>query len=77
MFDDLKVDHPNDFRTDRPRGSICSSATVLHTCFGQYINRVQIPAILKPLLRKKRLQRAGPLQYTGPFPSNLPVTFGD
>jgi len=51
----------------------------LHTCFGQYINRVQIPGILKPLLKKKGLRRAdgnaGQLQYSGPFPSSLEVAF--
>jgi cytochrome P450 len=77
MFDDLKVDQPNDFRIDRPAWLDMQFGYGLHTCFGQYVNRVQIPGILKPLLQKKRLQRAGPLQYTGPFPSSLPVTFSD
>jgi cytochrome P450 len=77
MFDDLKVDQPNDFRIDRPAWLDMQFGYGVHTCFGQYVNRVQIPGILKPLLRKKRLQRAGPLQYAGPFPSSLPVTFSD
>jgi cytochrome P450 len=77
MFDDLKVDQPNDFRTDRPAWLDMQFGYGLHTCFGQYVNRVQIPGILKALLRKKRLQRAGPLEYAGPFPSSLPVTFSD
>jgi len=51
----------------------------LHTCAGQYINRVQIPGILKPLLKQKTLRRAdgdaGQLQYSGPFPSGLEVVF--
>ena len=51
----------------------------LHTCFGQYINQVQIPGILKPLLKRKGLRRAagdaGQLQYSGPFPSSLKVEF--
>ncbi len=47
----------------------------LHTCFGQYVNWVQIPGILKPLLSKQRLRRAGELKYEGPFPSSLPVRF--
>jgi cytochrome P450 len=77
MFDDLKVYQPNDFRIDRPAWLDMHAGYGLHTCFGQYVNRVQIPGILKVLLRKKRLQRAGPLQYAGPFPSSLPVTFSD
>jgi hypothetical protein len=51
----------------------------LHTCFGQYINQVQIPAILKPLVTRKGLRRAdgdaGKLQYSGPFPASLGVRF--
>jgi hypothetical protein len=51
----------------------------LHTCSGQYINQVQIPAILQPLVARKNLRRAagdaGKLQSAGPFPSSLNVTF--
>jgi hypothetical protein len=51
----------------------------LHTCFGQYVNRVQIPGILKPLLKRRGLRRAegpaGELAYAGPFPSGLGVVF--
>ena len=77
MFDDLKVDGPGDFRIDRPAWIDMQFGYGLHTCFGQYVNRVQIPGILKPLLRKKSLRRAGPIQYAGPFPSSLPVTYSD
>ena len=52
----------------------------LHTCFGQYINQIQIPGILKPLLASGDLRRApgdaGKLQYSGLFPSSLKVAFG-
>jgi cytochrome P450 len=73
MFDSAKVDNPNDFRIDRPAWLDMQFGYGMHTCFGQYVNRVQIPGILKPLLRKPGLRRAGPLQVDGPFPSSLPV----
>jgi hypothetical protein len=51
----------------------------LHLVLGESLNRVQIPGILKPLLRRRTLRRApgdlGQLQYTGPFPSSLVVEF--
>jgi cytochrome P450 len=73
MFDERMVDQPNQFRIDRPEYLGMHFGYGLHTCFGQYVNRVQIPGILKPLLKCPGLRRAGDLQYTGPFPSSLPV----
>jgi cytochrome P450 len=73
MFDERLVDHPNEFRVDRPEYLGMHFGYGLHSCFGQYINRVQIPGILKPLLMCPGLRRSGELQYDGPFPSSLPV----
>ncbi|HEY6339056.1 MAG TPA: cytochrome P450 [Candidatus Sulfotelmatobacter sp.] len=73
MFDDRFVEEPNDFRIDRPEYLSMHFGYGLHTCFGQYVNRVQIPGILKPLLKSPCLRRAGELQYDGPFPSSLVV----
>jgi cytochrome P450 len=79
MFDGRKVDAPNDFRTDRPPYVAMHFGYGLHSCFGRYINQVQIPGILKPLLASKSLRRAtgdaGRLQMHGPFPSHLVVNF--
>ncbi len=79
MFDDRIVDAPNEFRIGRPPYTYMHFGYGLHTCFGQYINRVQIPGILKPLLKRKGLRRAqgdaGQLQYGGPFPRSLGVVF--
>jgi cytochrome P450 len=73
MFDGRIVDDPSQFRTNRPEYLNMHFGYGLHTCFGQYVNRVQIPGILKPLLKRKGLRRTGDLQYDGPFPSSLPV----
>jgi cytochrome P450 len=74
MFDERFVDQPNQFRIGRPEYLDLHFGYGLHTCFGQYVNRVQIPGILKPLLKCPGLRRAGELQYEGPFPSSLPVS---
>jgi cytochrome P450 len=75
MFDESMVEQPNEFRIDRPEYLNMHFGYGLHTCFGQYVNRVQIPGILKPLLKRPGLRRAGELQYAGPFPSSLQVSF--
>jgi cytochrome P450 len=74
MFDERIVDQPNEFLIDRPEYLNMHFGYGLHTCFGQYVNRVQIPGILKPLLKRPGLRRAGELQYEGPFPSSLRVS---
>lgn len=79
MFDGSVVDAPNDFRIDRPAWNYMHWGSGLHTCFGQYINEIQIPGILKPLLKRQNLRRsAGPegkLCITGPFPTSLTVEY--
>jgi len=75
MFDERMIEQPNDFHIDRPAYLDMHFGYGLHTCFGQYINRVQIPGILKPVLRRPGLHRGGALQYSGPFPSSLLVSF--
>jgi cytochrome P450 len=74
MFDECFVEQPNEFRIGRLEYLNMHFGYGLHTCFGQYVNRVQIPAILKPLLKRPGLRRAGEMQYEGPFPSSLPVS---
>jgi cytochrome P450 len=79
MFDERFVDSPNEFRIGRPEYQAMLWGYGLHTCFGQYINQVQIPGILQPLLCRENLRRApgeaGQLGYSGPFPSRLGVLF--
>jgi cytochrome P450 len=58
MFDRLKIEAPESFRTDRPWGDYILWGYGMHGCFGAYINRAVLPAILKPLLVKPGLRRA-------------------
>jgi cytochrome P450 len=79
MFDERHVDSPNEFRIDRPAYQAMMWGYGLHTCFGQYVNQVQIPGVLKPLLARTNLRRAagdaGQIAYSGPFPTRLGVEF--
>ncbi len=58
MFDRYAIDAPKEFRTDRPWEDYIIWGYGMHACFGAAINRVVIPAILKPLLKQKNLHRA-------------------
>jgi cytochrome P450 len=58
MFDPLKIEAPESFRTDRPWGDYILWGYGMHGCFGAYINRAVLPAILKPLFTKPGLRRA-------------------
>jgi cytochrome P450 len=58
MFDPLKIEAPESFRTDRAWGDYILWGYGMHGCFGAYINRAVLPAILKPLLLKPGLRRA-------------------
>ncbi|MDB5693045.1 MAG: cytochrome [Alphaproteobacteria bacterium] len=80
MFDPLAISSPNSFRTDRPWETYILWGTGLHACFGAYLNRANLPAILKPLLAKRNLRRAagpaGQLDNAGsPFPVHFHVAF--
>ncbi|PWB95100.1 cytochrome P450 [Methylosinus sporium] len=78
MFDPLKIEKPNEFRVDRPWGEYILWGYGLHTCFGAYINRAVIPAILRPVLARPNLRRAagtaGQIDGGGtPFPQHFVV----
>jgi cytochrome P450 len=79
MLDGRVVKNPKEFRLDRPDYHYMHFGYGMHTCFGQYINMVQIPLIVKALLRCKNLRRAngaaGQVQYQEPFPSHLHIEF--
>jgi cytochrome P450 len=81
MFDPQKIEAPETFRTDRPWGEYMLWGYGMHACFGAYINRAVMPAILKPLLLKPGLRRAageaGRIDSGGtPFPQHFSVEWG-
>jgi cytochrome P450 len=79
MFDSTLVDDPDSFRVDRPAYAYLHWSYGLHACFGQYINAVQIPRIVKALLLRDDLRRApgdsGKLTKDGPYAGSLTVLF--
>lgn len=79
MLDGRVLDDPKSFRLDRPSYHYMHFGWGLHTCFGQYINRVQIPLMCKELFRQNNLRRAegeaGQLAVEGNFPSSMTLCF--
>jgi cytochrome P450 len=80
MHDERVVDAPEEFRSDRPPGTYMHFGHGLHTCFGQAINEVQLPAFATALFEGAPVSRApgdaGELKMGGPFPSRLTVALG-
>jgi cytochrome P450 len=76
MLDPRVVDSPEEFRPDRPDYHYLHFATGLHACYGRYISRIQIPQILKPLLKLEGLRAAGAPEYDGTFPETVRVAAG-
>lgn len=81
MMDCLKIKSPRKFLLDRPDYQYMHFGFGLHTCFGQYINRAQIPRIVKAVLKRQGLRRApgqeGQVQSVGPFPVHFVLEFDD
>ena len=75
MMDWRKIKKPKEFRLDRPAYSYMHFGYGLHTCFGQYINLAQIPAIVKAVLKQEGLRRVADMNVVEPFPVNLAIEF--
>ena len=80
MFDPMKLEGPDAFRTDRPWGDYMLWGYGMHGCFGAHINRAVMPQMLKPLLRQANLRRvpgdAGRIDLAGtPFPAHWMLEF--
>lgn len=73
MLDPRVIEAPEEFRPGRPDHAYLHFATGFHACFGRYISRIQIPGILKPLLRLKGLRPVGAVEMDGTFPDRLVV----
>lgn len=76
MFDPRVVEAPQEFRPDRPPYHYLHFATGRHACYGRYISTIQIPQILKPLLKLDGLRPAGAPTFDGTFPETLQVAAG-
>ncbi len=75
MMDGRKIKNPKQFQLDRPSYSYMHFGFGLHTCFGQYINLIQIPGIIKAVLKQNSLRRIADMAVEEPFPISLEITY--
>jgi cytochrome P450 len=79
MMDGRRVRDPKTFDPERPPSNYIHFGQGLHECFGIHINRMILPAMLKPLLKRADLSRApgpeGHLRKQGAFADRLVVRF--
>jgi cytochrome P450 len=79
MFDPEAFPAPEAFNNSRPERSYLHFGSGMHQCFGRYINRLQLPIIVRAILRLPGLRRAagadGAMKFDGPFPDRLLVEF--
>lgn len=71
MFDPERVPRPRRFIVPRPWASYILWGEGLHRCWGDWINRSILPAMLTPLLARPGLRALGPPDGGGtPFPKS-------
>jgi cytochrome P450 len=79
MLDDAVVDAPEQFRIDRPDSVYLHYGTGLHSCFGRFVNRLTIPAIVRAALSIQGVERApgsaGQLTIEGNYPTSMVLIF--
>jgi cytochrome P450 len=78
MFDSRRVKDPETFRVDRPLDDYLHFGYGLHTCFGQAINGVQLPALAAALFEGPPIKLTEPgagIVYDRSYPASLMVEF--
>jgi cytochrome P450 len=78
MHDDWELDQPEAFRPNRPDFHYMHLGDGHHRCLGDHLSLIQVPEILKRLLRRAGLRRAfgtrGHIDWKGgPFPETFYV----
>ncbi len=75
MFDETRVERPEEFRIDRKEDTTLFFGHGMHTCFGRHIAGALIPVIAQAALRLPNLRRAGQIQRDGAFPNRYMLAF--
>jgi cytochrome P450 len=76
MRDGRELDYADAFAIDRPGYHYMHMGYGLHTCLGNQVSQVQVPTIVKHLLRLSRPRPVGGIDFKdGPFPESYTVAF--
>jgi cytochrome P450 len=75
MFDETVWPEPETIRTDRSLDRYMHFGDGMHRCFGEYINRIQIPIIVGSVVRLPNVKKHSAMLYDGPFPDQFVLSF--
>jgi cytochrome P450 len=79
MRDPTAMPEPDEVRLDRPVEHQVLFGYGMHSCFGEPINRAQLPALIKPLLQLPGLRRApgrgGHIRWDWQLPARFHIGF--
>ena len=75
MFDETAWPESETIRTDRSLDRYMHFGDGMHRCFGEYINRIQIPIIVGSVVRLPNLRKHSTMLYDGPFPDQFVLAF--
>ncbi len=74
MLDPSVFPDPQELRPDRPTAAYLHFGGGLHPCAGRVVNAFQIPLLVQALVRRG-IKSAGTIQWAGPFPDHVPLSF--
>nr|WP_294522204.1 cytochrome P450 [uncultured Rhodopila sp.] len=74
MLDPSMFPNPAIPRADRPNRAYLHFGGGLHPCAGRIVNDFQIPLLVGALVRRG-IRSVGAIDWAGPFPDHIPVTF--
>ena len=75
MFDEAAWPEPNSIKTDRPLDRYLHFGDGMHRCFGEYINRIQVPLIVGSVVRLPNVRKHSAMLWDGPFPDQFVLAF--
>lgn len=77
MQDGRQVPYPSKFCIDRPEYHYMHMGYGQHTCLGDQVSRVQVPEVVKRLLKLPNVRPTSPIDFKGgPFPESYTIAFG-
>lgn len=75
MFDESAWSEPELIKTDRPLDRYLHFGDGMHRCFGEYINRIQVPIIVGSVVRLPNVRKHSTMLWDGPFPDQFVLAF--
>ncbi|MDX8399870.1 MAG: cytochrome P450 [Gallionellaceae bacterium] len=77
MQDGREVKYPSSFCIDRPDYHYMHLGYGQHTCLGDQISMVEVPEIIKRLLKLPKVRPVSAIDFKGgPFPESYTIAFG-